>query len=227
MSELLTAIVIGATGLTGRALVAQLARDARYTRVIACVRKPTEFEARVVTHRVDFDALIKSPEAFVRSFAKLDITPTIHAFCCLGTTIKAAGSQEAFRCVDFDSVVAFARAMKSLDVAHFGVISALGAARHSRVFYSRTKGEMEAAVIALGMRSTHIVRPSFLDGKRSEQRFGERIGIVFTHALGPVLRGPLRRYRVVHVDAVAATLIRHANAGLDGLHITESEAITR
>jgi uncharacterized protein YbjT (DUF2867 family) len=197
MGEKTTGIVIGATGLTGRALIAQLARDERYARVVACVRKPTEFDANVVTHVVDFDALIKSPEAFARSFEKLGLTSTIHAFCCLGTTIKVAGSQEAFRRVDLDSVVAFAKAMKLLGAAHIGVISALGPSRNSPVFYSRVKAEMEEAVAAIGIASKNFLRPSFLDGDRAENRPGEKIGIVFTKMLGPVLLGPLRRYRVV------------------------------
>ncbi|MGL4232797.1 MAG: NAD(P)H-binding protein [Casimicrobium sp.] len=225
MNKKTTAIVIGATGLTGRALVAQLARDERYEHVVACVRKPAEFGENVATHLVDFDALIKSPEAFARSFEKLAASPTIHAFCCLGTTIKVAGSQEAFRRVDFDSVIAFAKAMKLLGAAHIGVVSALGASKHSSVFYSRVKAEMEEAVTAIGIASTNFLRPSFLDGDRAEHRPGEKLGIVFTKLIGPLLLGSLRRYRVVHAQAVAATFIREANAHTTGVKINESETI--
>jgi uncharacterized protein YbjT (DUF2867 family) len=221
-----TAIVIGASGLTGRALVAQLVGDARYERVIACVRKPTEFGANVTTHLVDFDALIESPQAFARSFETLKVTPPIHAFCCLGTTIKVAGSQAAFHRVDFDSVVAFAKAMKLLGAAHIGVISALGASAKSSVFYSRVKGEMEAAVAEVGIASVHFVRPSFLDGDRSESRPGEKLGIAATKLLTPVLLGPLKRYRVVNVGRVAAKLVAVATAATAGVTVSESETIS-
>jgi uncharacterized protein YbjT (DUF2867 family) len=225
MSEKITAVVIGASGLTGRALVARLAQDRRYARVIACVRKPTEFAANVTTHIVDFDALIESPQAFARSFETLKVQPPVHAFCCLGTTIKVAGSQEAFRRVDFDSVVAFANAMKLLGTAHIGVISALGASVKSSVFYSRVKGEMEAAVAETGIASLHFARPSFLDGDRSESRPGEKLGIVATKLLTPVLLGPLKRYRVVNVERVAAKLVAVASAALVGVTVSESETI--
>ncbi len=225
MEQKLTAIISGANGLTGRALVAQLARDARYGRVIACVRKPAEFDLNVTGHIVDFDALINSPEAFARSFEKLDGTSTIHAFCCLGTTIKIAGSQDAFRRVDFDSVLAFTKAVKSLGARHIGVISALGASPKSSVFYSRVKGEMEAAVAGVGIARTHFIRPSFLDGDRSQSRPGEQIGIVATKLLTPVLLGPLKRYRVVNVAQVAAKLVQVANASATGVTISESETI--
>jgi uncharacterized protein YbjT (DUF2867 family) len=225
MMEKTTATVIGANGLTGRALVSQLAQDKHYARVIACVRKPAEFDGNIVTHLVDFDALIKSPEAFARSFEKLDLTTTIHAFCCLGTTIRVAGTQEAFRRVDFDSVVAFAKAMKLLGAAHIGVISALGASAKSSVFYSRVKGEMEVAVGDAGIASVHFVRPSFLDGDRRQSRPGEKLGIVATKLLAPVLLGPLKRYRVVNVQRVAAKLTAVAKTATTGVTISESETI--
>ncbi len=227
MKDKATAIVIGATGLTGRALVAQLVNDARYVRVIACVRAPAKFDEKVVTHLVDFNALIASPETGARSFEKLDLPSPIHAFCCLGTTIKVAGSQAAFRRVDLDAVLAFAKAMKCLGAAHIGVVSALGPSRKSPVFYSRVKAEMEEAVGEIGIASINFLRPSFLNGDRIQGRSGEKIGIALTKLIEPLLLGALRRYRVVHADAVAATLIREANTGTSGVKINESETIVR
>jgi uncharacterized protein YbjT (DUF2867 family) len=221
------AVVIGATGLTGRALLAQLSANANYVKTIAVVRKPTEFSLPNVQSLVcDFESWANAPEALAKLVREsIDARETIHAFCCLGTTIKVAGSQDAFRRVDFDYVVAFAKAMKSLGAAHIGTISALGANVKSSVFYSRTKGEMEAAVAAAGIASTHFVRPSFLDGDRSESRPGEKIGIVATKLLTPVLFGPFKRYRVVNVERVAAKLIAVAASASKGIQISESETI--
>jgi uncharacterized protein YbjT (DUF2867 family) len=221
------AIVIGATGLTGRALLSQLSASANYVKAVAIVRKATEFSLPNVQSLVcDFESWANSPEVLAKLVREsIDVRGTIHAFCCLGTTIKVAGSQDAFRRVDFDYVVTFAKAMKSLGVAHIGTISALGANMKSSVFYSRTKGEMEAAVAATGIESTHFVRPSFLAGNRRESRPGEKIGIVATKLLTPVLLGPLKRYRVVSVERVAAKLIAVAAGSSSGVQISESETI--
>jgi uncharacterized protein YbjT (DUF2867 family) len=149
----------------------------------------------------------------------------VHGFCCLGTTIKVAGSQEAFRRVDFGYVVAFAHAMRQLNAAHVGVVSALGASKSSSVFYSRTKGEMEADVAAAGVPSTHFVRPSFIDGNRQEVRSGESLGIAATKLLGPLLIGPLKQYRVIHADRIVAKLISVAAQSPAGVHATNSGAL--
>jgi uncharacterized protein YbjT (DUF2867 family) len=221
-----TAIVVGATGLTGRALLTQLTTDTRYGNIIALVRKPTDFGLpRVTSQVVDFERMVTVTVAVATELQKTIHGNDVHAFCCLGTTIKTAGSQDAFRRVDFDYVVAFAKLAKHLNASHIGVISALGANAKSSVFYSRVKGEMETVVASVSVASTHVMRPSFLDGARTESRLGERISIMAANLISPLLMGPLRRYRAVSVDAVAATLLRVANAGGKGTVITESEAI--
>jgi uncharacterized protein YbjT (DUF2867 family) len=215
----LTAAVAGATGLTGRALVEQLRADAHYAQVFALVRKAGSIAAddKVRECVVDYAHLALPEEA-----AHID-----HAFCCLGTTIKTAGSQMAFRAVDFDAVLAFARAAKARGAQHLSVISALGADVHSRVFYSRVKGEMEQRVGQLGYASVHLLRPSFLLGDRQERRPGERLGIAAAQLLGPALRGPLHKYRPIHVDAVAGAMRRGAQQLQPGLHVSESDEIAR
>jgi uncharacterized protein YbjT (DUF2867 family) len=221
------AIVIGATGLTGRALLAQLSSNANYAKTVAIVRRPIEFSLPNVQSLVcDFESWANAPEGLARLVREsIDTRETIHAFCCLGTTIKVAGSQDAFRRVDFDYVVAFAKAMKSIGASHIGTISALGASAKSSVFYSRTKGEMEAAVAEDGIASTHFVRPSFLDGDRHESRPGEKIGIVATKLLTPMLLGSLKRYRVVNVERVAVKLIAVAAISSKGVQVSESETL--
>ena len=131
-------------------------------------------------------------------------------FCCLGTTIKQAGSQEAFRRVDYDYPVALARAAARDGAKRLLVVSALGADAHSKVFYNRVKGEMEGAVRAAGVTQTLFFRPSLLSGPRSEPRIGERVGLVVGAVLGPLLG----RFRPIHADLVAAAMIRAAERDL-------------
>lgn len=205
-----TALVAGATGLVGSEILRQLAADQGYTGVRALVRRvPTGLPARVTPVMADFERLEQ-----VAATLGAD-----HVFCALGTTIRTAGSQEAFRRVDYDYVVALARLARDLGAGHFLLVSSLGADRRSRIFYSRVKGEVETAVQALGYPSLTIVRPSLLLGNRAEFRLGE----VLAKPLGPLMP---RRYRPVHVRAVAATLIRAAHEGRPGVRIIESRDIT-
>jgi uncharacterized protein YbjT (DUF2867 family) len=130
-------------------------------------------------------------------------------FCCLGTTIKAAGSQQAFRRVDFDYVLAIARWARTAGARRFLVVSALGADPSSRIFYNRVKGEMEQALDALALPSLVVLRPSLLDGDRREVRPGERLTLALTRPLRSLLPGAIRPVR--DVDA-AATLLLSARA---------------
>ena len=131
-------------------------------------------------------------------------------YCCLGTTIKQAGSQAAFRRVDFDFVVALASAAAQGGAQRLLIVSALGADPRSRVFYNRVKGEMEEAVRAVRVPKTLLFRPSLLSGPRAAPRFGEQAGLVIGALLGPLLG----RYRPIHGDLVAAAMLR---AALDDL----------
>ena len=217
------AVVAGATGLTGSTLLRQLAGDTRFDRVVALVRSAKrEMPAGVEAVVVDFEALVNGSETITIHRVATD---ELAVFCCLGTTIKVAGSQSAFRRVDFDYVVAVARWAKAQSAAHFGLISALGATGKSSVFYSRAKGEAEDAVRALDLHSVHIVRPSFIDGDRTESRPGESVAIRFARGISPLLLGPLRRYRVVTAEAIAASLLAAATSPVAGVTVTESEAI--
>jgi uncharacterized protein YbjT (DUF2867 family) len=140
-------LLAGASGLVGRELLRLLLAQSPPPRLHALVRRlPEPADARVHWLTVDFAALPPLPAAQ-------------QAWCCLGTTIRQAGSQAAFRAVDFDAVLAFARAARAAGVQHFGVVSALGANARSPNFYSRVKGEMEAAVGALGFASVVVARP--------------------------------------------------------------------
>lgn len=214
-----TAVVAGATGLTGSALIQQLRADPHYTRVIALVRKPgnVRTDAKVQEQIVNYSKL-QWPAGSA---------PADHAFCCLGTTIRVAGSQAAFCAVDFDAVLAFAQMVKGAGAQYLGVISALGADAQSRVFYNRVKGEMEQTVGQLGIACTHLLRPSLLLGPRQERRPGERAGIVAARLITPLLQGLLRKYRPIEVQQVARALRAGARGSLAGLHRLESDEIVQ
>jgi uncharacterized protein YbjT (DUF2867 family) len=166
-------------------------------------------------HVVDFAALPALP-------------PAEEAYCALGTTIAAAGSQPAFRAVDFDAVLAFARAAQAAGVRRLGVVSALGADARSSNFYSRVKGEAEAALGALGLPSLVIARPSLLDGERSAlgqpARRGEALALAL--ALARPLAGLIpKAWRPVPAERVARALLAAVAEGRPGVRVLDSAAL--
>lgn len=204
----MVAIVAGATGLVGRALVRQLADDPAWREVRALVRRGPSGEAggpTLVQVPVDYERLDPPP-----SWAAAD-----QVFCALGTTIRQAGSQAAFRRVDYDYPVALARAARASGARHFLLVSAVGADPHSRVFYNRVKGEVETAIAELGFRSVTIARPSLLLGKRAEPRLGEQVGKVLG-LLAPA------RWRPVPAERVARALVEAAREDRPGVRIIEN-----
>jgi uncharacterized protein YbjT (DUF2867 family) len=156
---------------------------------------------------------------FERLDAAGDVLAADHVYCALGTTIRNAGSREAFRRVDHDYVVALARAARARGARHFLLVSSIGADPRARTFYLRVKGDVEEAVQALGYPAVTIVRPSLLLGPRDEVRPVE----VLMKPLGALMP---RRFRPVHARAVAATLIRAGLSDRAGVTIVESRDIT-
>jgi len=209
-----TAWLAGGSGLVGGALLRRLLQDAAFARVISVGRRRLALEhPRLTQAAADFS----SPDAF----DALD-APEV-AFSCLGTTIKKAGSQEAFRAVDHDAVLAFARAARGKGSRVFLHVSALGADPRSRVFYSSVKGQVEEAVARLGFGSAYALRPSILDGEREESRPAERVGLIVARALGPLLG----RYRPTPVEAVAQAMVALARSPAPGSHVVDAGAIPR
>ena len=201
-TETKTAVVLGATGLVGHELVRRLLADRRYGRVRCLVRRTLDHQhPKFECELVDFERLGEASKLFRGD----------HVFVCLGSTIRKAGSQDAFYRVDHDYVVHAAREAAGEGVAHFAWISAVGANPGSPFFYSRVKGEVERDIAGLGLNAWSAVRPSLLVGRRGEHRAGEAIGIVLARALGWALIGPLRYYKAIPAGAVAASLIALAN----------------
>ena len=195
MPEHRTALLVGATGLIGSFLLQRLLASDAYARVAVWVRRDLgKTHPKLKSDVVDFDRLHE------RRVEAEDV------FCCLGTTIKQAGSQAAFRRVDYDYPVALATAAAGGGAKRLLVVSALGANPDSSVFYSRVKGEMEIAVRAAGVPATIFFRPSLLSGPRKEVRRGERIGEAVGKLLGPLLG----KYRPIAADMVAAAMLKSA-----------------
>ena len=207
-----SALVVGATGLVGSKLVAALLTDPRWDPVHVLVRRPLLSKpTKLREHVVDFSQL----EGF--AWPAVD-----DVYCCLGTTISTAGSQAAFRAVDHDFPLAVARGTLAAGAAQYLFVSAMGADAKSSVFYSRVKGELEAAIAALPFHAAMAFRPSLLAGDRAEHRLGERLALA---VLQP-LRGLVpRAYRPVADTAVARAMVDFAGRRLSGFHVVRSDVI--
>jgi uncharacterized protein YbjT (DUF2867 family) len=148
-------------------------------------------------------------------------------FCCLGTTIKAAGSQEAFRKVDFSYVVDAADTAHRNGASRFFVVSSIGASTRSSSFYLRVKGEMEETIARIPYASVGILRPSLLLGERKEHRLGERIGAIGMKVASFAMLGPLRKLRPINAADVAAGMLFLSRTNFTGVRICESDEIQR
>lgn len=211
-----SALLLGATGLVGGHVLDLLLHDPAYGSVLVLGRRAVAREhPRLRQEVVDFDR--------VRDFAGEVRAQDV--FCCLGTTIRAAGSREAFRRVDLDYPRAVAEAAARNGAERFLLVSALGADAGSSVFYNRVKGEAEDAVRTLPFQEVAILRPSLILGERAERRPAEALAQRLAPRLSPLLRGPLRRYRAVEAEVVARAMLRLAKSGGRGVRVVESDGI--
>ncbi len=191
--------------------------DASYDRVIALVRRP------IVTSHQKLHQELTNFEAF----SKHPVSACDAAYCALGTTIRTAGSQAAFRRVDHDYVASFAQWARAGGTQSFALVSSVGADANSGNFYLRTKGEAEQSVERVGIRDTHLFRPSILIGDRAETRVGESIGVAFMHAVQFGLVGKLRRYRATAAFDVARAMVAASRGRYPGVHVYEYPDIIR
>lgn len=213
------ALVAGASGLVGSHCLARLLKAPEYTRVIAIGRRPLPHDDPKLEQRVvDFDRLGRTG---------VDFPQADDVFCCLGTTMKQAGSEAAFRQVDFTYVLSVASLSLGAHARQFLLVSSLGATPKSRIFYSRVKGETEAAVVALPFEGRQIFRPSILLGERREHRTGESVGLAVMRGTAFAMVGPLRKYRPIAAATVAEAMVRVALRAPHGVNVYESDEIER
>lgn len=191
------AIIVGSSGLVGSSLVKQLDNDDAFTNIRALVRKKSGHMYRKVEEiEVDFNNL---PEEV---FVGAEIV-----FCCLGTTIKKAASQEAFRKVDFEYPLVTAKIAKATGVKCFAIVTSMGSDASSTVFYNRVKGEIENALTDLNFDRLGIFRPSLLLGDRFETRIGERIGQIVMNFFQFLIP---KNYKAIDVQKVATAMLKFA-----------------
>lgn len=205
------ALVLGATGLIGNQLTHKLCQSAYYERVKVLVRKPLGWQhPRLQEIQFDFD----HPNGL--------ITQADDIFCCLGTTMKKAGSKEAFRKVDYQYPMDIARLGREQGATQFALVSSMGADAKSMFFYNRVKGQLERDINSLNYRTLLIFRPSLLLGKRSESRLGEKISEGVMKLLNPLIPA---KYKAIESDTVAEAMCTKTQASLTGRHVFESDAI--
>ncbi len=211
-----TALLLGATGLVGGHCLDLLLADAAYDAVVTLGRRPLGRSHPQLTHHVvDFDRLTDAAS----------LIEARDVFCCLGTTMKKAGSKEAFRKVDYEYPVAAARIAEANGAEQYLLISALGAGTRSPVFYNRVKGEVEEAICALSFDGVYVLRPSLITGDREDARAGEQASERVLGALSFVLRGPFRKYRPIEARTIARAMVTMAKRQPGGVRVIESDQI--
>jgi len=207
------ALIAGATGLVGTSLLKKLLADDQYEKVVIITRKSIDAKhPKLIQKQINFDTI----ESMKLDFQVDDV------FCALGTTIKTAGSQDAFYKVDYTYVVNLGKWCVTNTVKRLFIVSAMGANAKSGIFYNRVKGEMETAVSQMSIPQIKVFRPSLLMGDRKEKRGGEKIAQVVMGSLGFLFAGPLLKYKGIHADVVAMAMIKAAKGDKQGFTVYES-----
>jgi uncharacterized protein YbjT (DUF2867 family) len=206
-----TAVIAGGTGLVGSHLLDLLLEDAAWDRVVSIGRRPVERDHPKLEQRiVGFPAVGELPQAH-------------DVFCCVGTTMKKAGSRNGFKMVDHDAVIQIAGSAFRNGAHQFLHVTAMGASPKSSIFYNRIKGEAEYFVNAMGIPTTVAFRPSMLDGHRGEHRPAEAVGLLVMRGLAPVLG----RFRPTAARDVARAMVVEAKRNEPGRRIVEAHDIAR
>ena len=206
------AAIAGSTGFIGKHLINLLKEDESFTQIDVVSRRPIDLSEK-------FNVLVNQDIA-KQTFDSIDV-----AFCALGTTIKTAGSQEAFYHVDHNLVIDFAKNAKAAGAKTFVLVSSVGADARSSTFYLKVKGETERDLEVIGFDSLIILRPSMLMGERKEFRFGELIGKGLMTVFNPLMIGPMAKYRGIQGKTVAKAMLRLSKENLIGKHVIEGEKL--
>lgn len=213
-------LLAGATGLVGGRVLARWLEAGDGPMVVAPVRRPLPFghpRLHALVGQWDGDALAA---ALAAKGASLDAYA-----CCLGTTIRQAGSREAFLAVDRDLVLALGEIARGLGARQALLVSSVGASAQSGNFYLRVKGEAERGLAAQGFERVDCLRPGLLLGERAERRRAEGLGQRLAPLANPLMRGPLRRYRAIGADTVAGAIVALAGREAAGRFVHEYDAL--
>lgn len=210
-----SAIVLGATGLTGGVLLQRLLEDERYYKVKVFTRNHLKTESeKLEEYLIDLFELDKFQELFHAD----------EVYCCVGSTQKKTPDNEIYRKVDFGIPATAAQLCRLNNISTFMVISAMGANENSSIFYNRTKGEMEGAVLDKKLKKTHILRPALIGGDRQEKRPMESAFKKIMEFVNPLLKGKLKKYQSIHPDEIVEAMLFLANNSYASV-ILESDEI--
>lgn len=196
-----TAIILGATGLTGGILLNLLLKDARYEKIKLFSRSSVGVSnPKIEEHLIDLFELEKHKDIFQAD----------EVFCCIGTTKSKTPDNETYKKVDHGIPFAAVKLCKENNIHTFIVVSAMGANPESKVFYNKTKGEMESDVLKQNIKNTYILQPGLIGGDRSEKRLGESIAKFFFKILNPIIP---KSYRTISPETIAKAIVVLANQG--------------
>ncbi|CAM3335581.1 NAD(P)H-binding protein [Aequorivita lipolytica] len=206
-----TAIILGATGLTGRILLQKLIEDASFEKIKFFSRSATEqYSSKIEEHLIDMFQLEKYIEAFTADVV----------FCCIGTTKSKTPDKETYKKIDYGIPVTAAKLAKQNNIENFIVISAMGADVNSSFFYNKTKGEMQRDVLAENIENTYILQPSLIVGDRDENRFGEKVATFFMKTFGFLIP---KKYKMIKAETIAEAMLILAKERFSKHQITSEE----
>ncbi len=209
-----SAIILGATGLTGGLLLNELLEDHRYNTIRIFSRSPSQIRHPKLK---EFLGDLLTLSNFKSDFKADEV------YCCIGTTKSKTPNKERYRSIDYGIPVAAAQLCKENNIATFLVISALGADAKSPIFYNKIKGQMEEAVLEQGIVNTYILQPSIIGGHRDERRLGEWIAKKMFSVFNILLLGPMKKYRSIEAKSIARAMIWLANNSYSKSRITSDE----
>ena len=209
-------LILGSTGLVGKHVLQEVVKSDRFSSVTALVREK-QFHSEGKVKEIVFD--------FKNQLLLESLQPVHHVFCCLGTTIKKAGSKKNFRFVDYDLPLRFAKWAEQTKAESFSIITSMGADAMSNFFYNKVKGEIEDEIIKLNIPTIKIFRPSLIMGKRDELRIGELIGKTIFFFVNPIMIGSAKKYKGIKAKMIAKGMIYHLNKNQKGLTIINSDEI--
>lgn len=210
------AVVVGATGMVGQEVVRRLLDDEEYGHVVTLARRKLNLSHEKLEQLIiDFEDMDE-----IQDYLRGSIV-----FCLLGTTMKRAGSQEAFRKVDYDYPLKLGQLAQEAGAGSYLIVTATGSNARSKIFYSRVKGQLEEELQRIPFERLHILRPSLLLGERSEFRLGERMATMLAPIFSIFLVGSLKKYKPIHASTIATSMIALSKEQREGVFIHESDEI--